>query len=93
METFELGRPMDSTPEEREGSLRRIDEALTERLEVFMAERRRLDQAFAASELAAAMGIERFSVRDAHLLLVALKGQGRAHCDHAGWHAGPSPGR
>jgi hypothetical protein len=83
---------MDSTPRDREVRHRRTDEALTERLEVFMAERRMLQRAFTASELAAAVAIERFSERDAHLLLVALKGQGRVHCDHAGWHAGPAPG-
>ena len=88
----ESGRPMDSTPGDREVRHRRTDEALTERLEVFMADRRTLDQAFSASELAAAVGIERFSEREAHLLLVALRGQGRAHCDLAGWHAGPPPG-
>jgi hypothetical protein len=82
---------MDLTPDERAHSHRQIDEALTQRVEVFMNERQGRDEPFTAAELAEAIGIERFSERDAQLLLVALEGQRRVHHDHAGWYQGPPP--
>jgi|RhiMetdeSRZDD1v2_1073273.scaffolds.fasta_scaffold1135342_2 hypothetical protein len=82
---------MNETPGERARSHRQIDEALTQRIEMFLTEHVGLDEPFTAAELAEAIGIERFCERDAQLLLVALKGQGRVHCDQEGWYPGRSP--
>jgi hypothetical protein len=87
----EPGAGPELTPDDRERIHRRVDQALTEGVETFIAEHERLHRPFTAAELAEAVGIERFGERDAHLLLVALMGQGRVHHDHAGWHQGPSP--
>lgn len=78
------------TPAARERTHRRVDEAVTAGVEVFLAEREGLDQVFTTAELARAISIARFTERDAQLFLVALMGQGRAHNDRAGWHLGPS---
>jgi len=78
------------TPAARERTHRRVDEALTAGLEVFLAGREGLDQVFTTAELARAISIARFTERDAQLFLVALMGQGRAHHDRAGWYLGPS---
>lgn len=69
---------------------RRVDEALTAGVEVFLAEREGPDEVFTTAELASSMSIARFTERDAQLFLVALMGQGRAHHDRAGWYLGPS---
>jgi hypothetical protein len=82
---------MDLTPARWAEGQRQRDEALTSRMEAFLRGRRDPDQPFTVSELVGAIGIERFGARDAHLLLVALKGQGRVHHDHAGWYPGPPP--
>jgi hypothetical protein len=82
---------MDVTPEEERAQRhRQIDEALTQRIEVFLTEHLRLEEPFTATQFAEAIGIERFHERDAQLFLVALKGQGRVHYDCAGWYPGPS---
>ena len=82
------------TPAARERTHRRVDEALTAGVEVFLAEREGLvEQVFTTAELAREISIARFTERDAQLLLVALMGQGRAHHDRAGWHLGPSTPR
>jgi hypothetical protein len=81
---------MEMTPERRARRHRALDEALTGRVEAFLRERERRGRAFTAAQFAEAMGIERFGERDAQLLLVALKGQGRVHYRQAGWYLGPS---
>lgn len=78
------------TPAARERTHRRVDEALTAGVEVFLAEREGPDEVFTTAELASSMSIARFTERDAQLFLVALMGQGRAHHDRAGWYLGPS---
>jgi hypothetical protein len=82
---------MDVSPEERAHRHRQIDEALTQRTEIFLTEHLGLDKPFTAAQFAQAIGIERFCERDAQLFLVALKGQGRVHYDCTGWYPGPSP--
>ena len=81
---------MDVTPEKRAERHRQIDEALTQRIEHFLAHLG-ADEPFTAAQFAESLGIERFGERDAQLFLVALEGQGRAYYDDAGWHAGPLP--
>lgn len=78
------------TPAARERTHRRVDEAVTAGVEVFLAEREGLEQVFTTAELVRAISIARFTERDAQLFLVALMGQGRAHHDRAGWYPGPS---
>jgi len=73
------------TPRDRECAHRAIDEILTERVEAFLAERSDRHESFTSAELAAHIGVPRFKERDAHLLMVALMGQGRVRCDHVGW--------
>ena len=81
---------MEATPEKRAERHRQIDEALTQRVEQFLAHLG-VEETFTAAQFAESLGIERFSERDAQLFLVALEGQGRAHYDDAGWHVGPLP--
>lgn len=69
---------------------RSVDEQLTERAEAFLAKRLADGQSFTAAELSEALAIPRFDERQAQLFLVALKGQGRARYDRAGWRAGPN---
>ena len=64
------------TPAARERTHRRVDEAVTAGVEVFLAEREGLDQVFTTAELARAISIARFTERDAQLFVVALMGQG-----------------
>ena len=89
--TLASGDGWRETPAARAATHRRVDERLTQGVESFLAERIADRGSFTSADLAAAVGIERFDEREAQLLLVALKGQGRADCDWAGWHATPSP--
>jgi hypothetical protein len=70
---------------------RSVDEDVTARIESFLAERVADGEPFTAADLARSVAIPRFDERQAQLFLVALKTQGRAHYDWAGWRAGPAP--
>ena len=73
---------------ERARAQRRVDEVLAQGLEAFLGARLADRRSFSAAELAEAIGIPRFDERRANLFLVALKSQGRATYDWAGWRAG-----